>query len=364
MTRAKQIRGRQKPRSAEPLTDENKWTAVAARDKSHDGAFYYSVKTTGVYCRPSCPARLAKRSNVRFHATWSNAEQAGFRACKRCKPKGPSLEQQQAALISQACRGIESAQDVPSLAALAKAAGLSPFHFHRIFTAVVGVTPNAYAVAQRGKRVRGHLKTSRTVTQAIYDSGFNSSGRFYAASGQLLGMTPQAYRAGGKETLIHFAAAECWLGSILVAQSPFGVCAILMGDDPGMLVRDLQDLFPMAKLIGGDKKFEKLVAKVIGFVEAPRKGLDLPLDIRGTAFQHRVWEALRRIPPGSTASYTGIAGQIGNPTAARAVARACAANALAVVIPCHRVVRNDGSLSGYRWGIERKRALLDKEAKS
>jgi AraC family transcriptional regulator, regulatory protein of adaptative response / methylated-DNA-[protein]-cysteine methyltransferase len=363
MARAKEIGTKEKPHSAQPLTDEIKWTAVAARDKTHDGVFYYSVETTGVYCRPSCPARLAKRSNVRFHATCSRAEQAGFRACKRCKPNDPSLDQQQAARIAAACRRIENAEDMPSLAVLAKTAGLSPFHFNRIFKAAVGVTPKAYALAQRGKRVRENLAASRTVTHAIYEAGFNSSGRFYATSGQLLGMTSKAYRSGGKDTEIHFAVAECTLGSILVAQSPIGVCAILMGDDPGALVRDLQDRFPKAGLIGGDKKFEKLVAKVIGFVEAPRKGLDLPLDIRGTAFQHRVWEALRRIPPGSTASYTEIAGQIGNPNAVRAVARACAANALAVVIPCHRVVRNDGNLSGYRWGVERKRALLDKEAK-
>jgi AraC family transcriptional regulator of adaptative response/methylated-DNA-[protein]-cysteine methyltransferase len=364
MTLAKQIRAKKKMVSARPLTEEVKWTAVAARDKTHDGAFYYSVESTGVYCRPSCPARLAKRSNVRFHATCSSAEQAGFRACKRCKPNDPSLDQQQTARIADACRLIESAEVEPSLQALAQAAGLSPFHFHRVFKSVVGVTPKAYAVAQRGQRVRGHLKTSKTVTQAIHDSGFNSSGRFYAASDKLLGMTPKAYRTGGKETEIHFAVAECSLGSILVAQSQKGVCAILMGDDPGPLVRDLQDRFPKAAIIGGDKKFEKLVAKIIGFVEAPRKGFDLPLDIRGTAYQNRVWEALRRIPPGATASYTEIAGQIGNPNAVRAVARACAANALAGVIPCHRVVRNDGNLSGYRWGVERKRALLDKEAKS
>ncbi len=364
MTRATQIKAKEKSQSTRPLTDEVKWTAVAARDKSCDGAFYYSVETTGVYCRPSCPARLAKRSNVRFHATCSSAEQAGFRACKRCKPKDPSLGQQQAARIAKACRLIENAEEEPSLEMLAQAAGLSAFYFHRIFKSVVGVTPKAYGAAQRGKRVREHLKTSRTVTQAIHEAGFNSSGRFYAASGQLLGMAPKAYRARGKETEIHFAVAECSLGSILVAQSQKGVCAILMGDDPGALAHDLQERFLKAKIIGGDKQFEKLVAKVIGFVEHPQKGLDLPLDIRGTAFQHRVWDALRRIPHGSTASYTEIAGQIGNPKAVRAVARACAANALAVAIPCHRVVRNDGNLSGYRWGVERKRALLDKEAKS
>ena len=243
---------------------------------------------------------------------------------------------------------IEAADETPSLSKLAKAAGLSVHHFHRIFN--------------RTKRVQNELKRSNTVTQAIYAAGFNSGGRFYAQSDDMLGMTPTAYRAGGTNAEIHFAVGECSLGSLLVARSEKGVCAILLGDSPEALVRDLQDRFPHARLIGGDAQFEKLVAKVVGFVEAPAIGLELPLDVRGTAFQHRVWQALREIPVGSTASYADIAKRIGAPKSVRAVAQACGANALAVAIPCHRVVRSDGGLSGYRWGVERKRNLLTKEA--
>jgi AraC family transcriptional regulator of adaptative response/methylated-DNA-[protein]-cysteine methyltransferase len=245
---------------------------------------------------------------------------------------------------------------------LAKRAGLSPYHFHRVFKAVTGVTPRAYGAAHRTRRIRAELdKRSKTVTEAIYDSGFNSGGRFYEASNQLLGMTPTTFRAGGADTAIRFAVGECSLGSILVAQSNKGVCAILLGDDPDELVRDLQDRFPRAALVGGDASFERLVAKVVGCVERPAAGFDLPLDVRGTAFQQRVWQALREIPAGTTASYTDIAARIGAPRGARAVAQACAANRLAVAIPCHRVVRTDGALSGYRWGVERKRDLLKRE---
>ena len=346
------------------MTADEQWAAVVARDKAYDGMFYYSVATTGVYCRPSCASRLANRSNVTFHRTREDAEAAGFRACKRCKPKDPSPDQEHVAKVAEACRLIESSEETLKLDELAEAVGLSPFHFHRIFKAIAGVTPKAYAVAHRQKRVRGSLKQSHTVTQAIHEAGFNSSARFYETSRQLLGMTPKAYRAGGPQAEIRFAVGQCSLGSILVAQSEKGVCAIFLGDDPEKLLRDLEDKFPLARLIGGDRKFEKLVAKVVGFVESPGIGLDLPLDIRGTAFQHRVWEALRRIPAGKTVSYTDIAQKIGKPNAVRAVARACAANTIAVAIPCHRVVRNDGALSGYRWGVARKRALLDKESKS
>jgi AraC family transcriptional regulator, regulatory protein of adaptative response / methylated-DNA-[protein]-cysteine methyltransferase len=338
-----------------------RWAAVVARDRAADGTFYYSVKTTGVYCRPSCGSRLANAENVRFHDSREEAERAGFRPCKRCKPDQPSLEKQQAALVADACRRIESAQSAQSLAELARGTGLSPQHLQRVFKAVTGVTPGQYAAARRAERVRGKLATSTTVTEAIYESGFNSSGRFYATAERMLGMTPGDYRAGGAHLTIRFAVGECSLGSILVAQSPKGVCAILLGDDPEALVRDIQDRFPRATLLGGDEGFEQLVAQVVGFVEAPALGLDLPLDVHGTAFQQRVWQALREIPAGATRSYTQIAQRIGAPKAVRAVAQACAANALAVAIPCHRVVRTDGALSGYRWGIERKRALLAKE---
>jgi AraC family transcriptional regulator of adaptative response/methylated-DNA-[protein]-cysteine methyltransferase len=335
--------------------------AVAARDPQHDGRFFYSVKTTGVYCRPSCAARPARPENVAFHLTSADAERAGFRPCKRCKPGQASLAEERAAKVAELCRFIESAAAIPSLEELAQRAGMSPYHFHRVFKEATGLTPKAYGVAHRARRVRHELDRSDTVTDAIYGAGYGSNGRFYAESNDVLGMTPSEYRAGGADTEIRFAVGECSLGSILVAQSARGVCAILLGDDPDALARDLQDRFPRARLIGGDAGFEELIARVVGFVEAPSLGLELPLDVRGTAFQQRVWQALREIPAGKTVSYTELAKRIGSPKSVRAVAQACGANALAVAIPCHRVVRSDGVLSGYRWGVERKRALLERE---
>jgi AraC family transcriptional regulator of adaptative response/methylated-DNA-[protein]-cysteine methyltransferase len=344
--------------------DEARWAAVVAKDRAADGDFLYSVRTTGVFCRPSCAARPARRENVAFHATAEAARAAGFRPCRRCRPEEPSLHERQAAAIALACRTIEDAETPPPLEALAKSAGLSPHHFHRTFKAIVGVTPRGYADARRTERVREGLRKADSVTEAIYDAGFNSGGRFYETAGDVLGMTPGAYRAGGRDAVIRFAVGQCSLGAVLVAASARGVCAILLGDDPAALVRDLQDRFDRAELVGGDAEFEALVARVVGMVEAPRLGLDLPLDVRGTAFQHRVWRALREIPPGETASYADIARSIGAPQAVRAVAGACAANPLAVAIPCHRVVRQDGALSGYRWGVERKRALLARESEA
>ncbi|AGA26990.1 bifunctional DNA-binding transcriptional regulator/O6-methylguanine-DNA methyltransferase Ada [Singulisphaera acidiphila] len=342
-------------------SDEARWRAVTDRDPAADGHFYFSVRTTGVYCKPSCPARLALRENVRFHATCQNAEAAGFRACKRCKPNEASLTERQASVVARACRTIEEAEEVPSLEELATSVGMSRYHFHRIFKEQTGLTPKGYASAHRAQRVRDQLARSSTVTQAIYGAGFNSNSRFYESSTEVLGMSPTTFRAGGNGTSIRFAIGECWLGSILVAASDKGICAILLGDDPDALARNLQDRFPKAQLLGGDTDFEQWVAKVVGFLETPSIGLDLPLDIRGTAFQQRVWDALRAIPAGSTVTYTEIANRIGQPKAVRAVAQACAANALAVAIPCHRVVRTDGSLSGYRWGVDRKAQLIRRE---
>lgn len=345
------------------LDDDRRYAAIVARDKVFDGAFVYSVATTGVYCRPSCPSRLARRENMRFHASCRDAERAGFRPCKRCTPNAPPLSEQHARKIAEACRLIETAEEAPKLDDLAARVGLSPYHFHRIFKAIAGVTPKAYAVAHRQKRLRDNLKRSANVTEAIHDAGFNSSGRFYANADEVLGMTPTDFRKGGENTAMRFAVGACSLGAILVAATDKGIAAILLGDDPQELVRDLEDRFPNADLIGGDRGFEKVVAQVVGLVEAPRSGLDLPLDVRGTAFQHRVWQALRDIPAGSTATYSEIAQRIGLPKAVRAVAAACAANKIAVAIPCHRVVRSDGGLSGYRWGVERKRTLIAREAK-
>jgi AraC family transcriptional regulator of adaptative response/methylated-DNA-[protein]-cysteine methyltransferase len=340
-----------------------RWAAVVARDPAADGRFFYAVRTTGVYCRPSCAARPARPENVVFHTTAAEAERAGFRACKRCKPDQPALAERHARVVAELCRFIERAEQAPALDELAARAGMSSYHLHRVFKEATGLTPKAYAQAHRASRVRQELARSDTVTEAIYDAGYNSNGRFYERSNDLLGMTPTNWRAGGANTDIRFAIGECTLGAILVAQSDRGVCAIALGDDPERLARDLQDQFPQARLIGGDAAFEQLVAKVVGFVEAPGLGLELPLDVRGTAFQQRVWRALREIPSGHTASYTDIARRIGAPKSVRAVARACGANALAVAIPCHRVVRSDGSVSGYRWGVERKSALLQREAK-
>jgi len=346
------------------LSDEDRWAAIVARDRDADDAFYYSVKTTGVYCRPSCGARAPRRENVDFHSTCEAAEGAGFRPCKRCRPKEPTLVSRRTSAIGAACRSIENADNVPDFDALAEAAGMSRFHFQRVFKSVTGITPRAYFTEHRARRVRDELRHSETVTEAIYSAGFNSNGRFYATSSQFLGMTPTKFRSDGKGTSIRFAIGQSSLGAILLGAPDKGVCSIMLGDDPNELLHELENRFPKSHLMPGDKHFEQWIAKVVSLVENPAQGLDLPLDIRGTAFQQRVWQALREIPAGSTASYSDIAGRIGAPKAVRAVARACALNSLAVVIPCHRVVRNDGAPSGYRWGVDRKRTLLEREAAS
>jgi AraC family transcriptional regulator of adaptative response/methylated-DNA-[protein]-cysteine methyltransferase len=343
-------------------TDEERWAAVQQRAREADGIFYYSVRSTGVYCQPSCASRGAKRANVAFHATRAEAEAAGFRPCLRCKPDQLPLAERQAQVVARACRLIDEAAEEPDLDTLAQACGMSRFHFHRVFKAHTGITPKAYAAARRAERLKRGLAQAPSVTAAAYDAGFNSSGRFYAASASVLGMTPLRYRSGGGGEAIRFAVAACSLGALLVAATDKGICSILLGDDPDALVRDLQDRFPKAELLGAEREFEATVAQVVAFVEAPRIGLDLPLDVRGTAFQQRVWQALRSIPAGRTVGYAALAAQLGMPQGARAVAGACAANPVAVAIPCHRVVRNDGAISGYRWGVERKKALLEREA--
>jgi AraC family transcriptional regulator, regulatory protein of adaptative response / methylated-DNA-[protein]-cysteine methyltransferase len=342
-----------------------RWPKVLARDASCDGQFYYAVRTTGVYCRPSCAARPARPENVSFYATGALAQANGFRACKRCKPDGAAPAAQQAAMVARLCRYMEQAPTTPTLAALAAQAALSPYHLHRVFKSVTGVTPKAYAVAHRAQQLRGHLqRLDATVTDAVYDAGYQSSGPFYAKANAMLGMTPSTYRAGGKGLAVQYAVAPCALGRVLVAQSTRGVCAVLLGDEDEAMVQDLRHRLPHATLKLGDASFNRLMALVLRFIDAPRLGLNLPLDVRGTAFQQRVWQALQTIPPGQTLSYAEVAARIGSPQAVRAVAGACAANALAIVIPCHRVLRSDGTLSGYRWGVERKRALLALEAKT
>lgn len=282
------------------------------------------------------------------------------------KPASPARSEpaRHIELVTDACRHLADADTVPDLDTLAAAAGLSRFQFHRLFKRVTGLTPKGYAQARRAERLRRELPRRDSVTEALYEAGYNASSRFYAEAAERLGMAPKRFRNGGAGEVIRFAVGQCSLGAVLVASSARGVCAILLGDDPEPLVRDLQARFPKAELIGGDAAYEQLVARVIGAIEAPRTGWDLPLDIRGTAFQQRVWQALRGIPAGCTLSYAELAERLGLPRAVRAVAGACAANALAVAIPCHRVVRRDGSLSGYRWGVERKRALLEREGAS
>ena len=352
----------EKDKQRKSTARDPRWAKMLARDANAN--FFYSVKTTGVYCRPSCAARRASPENVEFHATCADAEKAGFRPCKRCKPNQRSLQEDQALMMVKICRRIERSENVPRLKQLAAFAGLSLFHFHRAFKAATGLTPRQYAAAHRANRVRATLERNNTVTNAIYEAGYNSSGRFYETSNAVLGMTPSTFRAGGNNTDISFAIGECSLGAILVARSERGVCSILIGDDPEKLLQDFQNQFPHATLIGNDSAFEEVVAKVVGLVEKPSLGIDLPLDIRGTVFQQRVWNALQRIPAGATATYSEIANAIGSPKGVRAVAQACGANSLAVAIPCHRVIRSDGSLSGYRWGVDRKRALLEKEARA
>ena len=355
------------PRHADALKptagdQERWWDAVTRRDPAFDGKLIFAVRTTGVYCRPSCASRPAKRENVAFFETTAEAEKAGYRACKRCRPDKLGAPDPRIEAVKRACAEIESAEEAPKLAELAASVGLSPYHFHRVFKTITGVTPKAYTAEMRARRAADKLRTAETVTEAIYDAGFNSSSRFYESTAARLGMTPGAVRRGGAGAAIRFAVGQASLGAVLVAATNKGVCAILLGDDPHALVRELQDRFPRAELEGGDPAFERTVALVVGLVEAPTQRLDLPLDIRGTAFQQRVWAALSAIPPGKTATYKEIARAIGQPSAVRAVAQACAANPLAVAIPCHRVVRTDGDLSGYRWGVERKRALIAREA--
>lgn len=345
-----------------------RWAKILARDATADGLFYYSVSTTGVYCKPSCGARQPRPEHVVFHHSCAEAEKEGFRACKRCKPGQLSLAENNAIIIAQSCRSIETADESISLEILAKHAGLSAYHFHRIFKSITGLTPKAYSATHLAKKMRNALTRNISITEAIFEAGYSASSRFYEKSTEVLGMTASNYKAGGANTTIKFAIGDCSLGkelcTILVASSERGVCAIFLGDDAVTLLNDLQDAFPCAILIGADRAYEALVAKVVKFIKAPALGLSLPIDIQGTAFQQRVWQALRNIPAGDTASYSDIAEQIGAPKAVRAVASACAANKLAVAIPCHRVVRIDGSLSGYRWGVARKRALLDLERKS
>ena len=345
-------------------TDDERWQAVVVRDKDADGRFFYAISTTKIYCYPSCPSRLALRANTRFFETSIEAEHAGFRPCKRCKSDQTTPLNRDALIIAQACRLIEHADEIPRLETLAQSLNLSSYHFHRLFKSITGVTPRAYAIAHRAHKIRTELTHETSITEAIYQAGFNSHGRFYATSTEVLGMTATNFKNGGNSETIRYSIGACSFGSILVARSEKGICAILIHDDDKPLLTDLQTRFPKAILIEDETDLNEWLSQVAHFIEAPKKGLELPLDIRGTLFQQRVWQLLQKIPLGTTASYTDIATQLGDPKAVRAVARACAANPIALLVPCHRVVRSDGGISGYRWGVENKRMLIAREAKN
>ena len=341
---------------------DSRWAALAARDASADGAFVYAVRTTGVYCRPGCGSRLPKRGNVEFFDHAEAAARAGYRPCQRCRPNAESPDQRRAAVIAQACRRLDQTEDNSTLAQLAAEAGISPWHFQRSFKAALGVTPKQYGASRRLERLRARLRDDRTITGAIYDAGFGSMGRAYHDLDARLGMTPTTYRKGGAGMTIEYAFARCFLDWAIIATTERGLCAIEFGDDRADLLEQLTRHFPKARIEKAPKHFSDMVGKVVALVDSPKRAPDLPLDIRGTAFQQKVWRALRAIAPGATASYAEIARRIGMPKAVRAVAGACAANKLGVVVPCHRVLRSDGGLGGYRWGLERKRLLLEREA--
>jgi AraC family transcriptional regulator of adaptative response/methylated-DNA-[protein]-cysteine methyltransferase len=343
------------------VAEETYLEAVRRRDRAADGSFVYAVATTGVYCRPSCAARPARPENISFFATPLAAERAGFRACKRCRPDRFGEDPPDVAAVRRACAAIEAAEEAPSLDALAAQAGLSRFHFHRVFKAVTGVTPRAFARAEREKRLHAALRGGGTVTEALYAAGYGSASRLYESAAARLGMTPGALKRGGAGETIDFAVVPTSLGQLLVAATEAGICAITLGDDAEALEDGLRARFPSAQLRQGAQAFALLVARAAALVERPDDGMDLPLDIRGTSFQQRVWAELRRIKAGETISYTELARRLGQPNAARAVASACARNGLAVAIPCHRVLRENGALGGYRWGLQRKQALLDRE---
>ncbi len=343
-------------------TEDRRWAQVEQRDASANGQFVYSVASTGVYCRPSCAARLALRRNVRFHDTCADAERAGFRPCKRCRPNEASMEERHAETVRAVCRAIERAEAAPDLAELAAAAGLSRFHFLRVFKKVTGVTPRQYAEKHRAERVRSELRAGGSVTNALYEAGFNSSSRFYEKAPEMLGMTPGQFRAGGAGLPIRYAVARTTLGLALIAATDRGICSVRFGESEAALIEELQAGFPRAEIVPADSGFDKWVRGAVACIDDPKAARDLPLDIRGTAFQQRVWQALREIPAGTTRTYAELAARAGSPKAVRAAGSACGANPVAVLVPCHRAVRADGGLGGYRWGVERKKRLLDKEA--
>lgn len=348
-------------REQDYASEASRYRAFAARDVNADGRFIVGVKTTGIYCRPNCPARPPKRENIEFFDDIASARRGGYRACLRCKPDDAPQSARIAEMITKACRKLERDEMIPSVSALAKAAGFSEGRFHRLFKQATGLSPKQYALARRVEMFRERLRKGETVTAALYDSGFNSSSRAYEAS-RRLGARPRDVQTGGAALTLKAGVARCSLGFVGIAMSERGLCALAFGDSASAARAAVQSRFPKATLVDDASALEGALARVVALVAEPSGTLDLPLDIRGTAFQERVWQALRRIPAGKTRSYTEIARAIGKPSAQRAVARACGANPIAVAIPCHRVVASDGSLGGYHFGTKRKKALLAKEA--
>lgn len=341
---------------------EQCWTALEGRDPGAAGTFLYGVRTTGVYCRPGCTSRLPLRKNTMFFETAEAAEAAGLRPCKRCRPTEDSSASRHLAAVEKACALLRTSEATPSLGELADAAGISRYHFHRVFKQITGATPRDYARAHRLGRFAEKLDAGEPVAEAIYASGFGSSSRAYEAAPAGLGMTPGARRRGGSGQVIRFATVETPLGWAMVAATDRGICMTALADDRDSLVAALRQRFPAAEIMADDAGLENWADRIVGFITDPSRTLDLPLDIQGTAFQAQVWRALQKIPLGKTATYTEIAAALGQPKAVRAVAQACAANKLALLVPCHRVIRRDGELGGYRWGLERKRALLARES--
>ncbi len=342
-------------------TDESRWQAVCERNAEADKSFVFAVKTTGIYCRPSCPARRAKRENVIFFKMSSAAEVAGFRPCKRCRPNGTTTAQRNTLTMAAACRSLETAEVEPSLDELAKEAGFSRFHFQRVFREIVGMTPKQYARGARAPRLRATVRAAQSVTDAAFASGHESMRHFYDNALVAFGMSPTVFRAGAKGEVIIYAFAETSLGIATAAFTRNGVCAVRITGSVEEAELELRQLFPAALMISGGRDFELLVKRVVSAIKEPGRAAELPLDIRGTAFQQRVWSALREITIGTTSTYSEIAKIIGSPRSQRAVAQACGANPVAVLVPCHRVLRADGGLAGYRWGVERKKALLKRE---
>ncbi len=340
------------------LPDEHLWQLVLARQP---GDFLYAVTTMGVYCRPGCPSPRPLRKNVRFFRNPAEAEAAGFRACKRCDPKGERAGIAQA-VVRDACACIEASDDIPSLDVLATRAGYSRFHFLRLFRDHTGLTPRAYAEGVRARKLGTALAQGTRVADAVADAGFGSESRVYEKTGALLGMTPGAARRGGAGEVIRTASTDCVFGRLLVGATDKGVCFIGFAEPDEALLSDLRRRFPRARIEADDTALAGTVRAVLDFLEEPKQALGLPLDLRGTAFQQLVWRTLTRIPPGQTRSYAEVAAMVGNPRAVRAVARSCATNPVALAVPCHRVVGSDGALTGYRWGMPRKRALLERES--